>query len=275
MLIDGKAIADDIAQRVRDAIALMARSPRLAVVVVGDDPVVASFVRRKRAFAERVGARFDEHLFSADTGTDELWANVDALARDADIDGIVVQLPLPPGVDRARVLDAIPPEKDVDVLSHSAMAAFAAGIAPVLPPVAGAVQEILERAAYDVAGRDALVLGHGRLVGAPVALLLGRNHAQVTVVDRAIADLGQMLATADIVVAGSGQPGLVTPDLVKNGAVLIDAGTSEESGKIVGDIDPGCAAKASLFTPVPGGVGPITVAVLFKNLTVLARARFR
>jgi methylenetetrahydrofolate dehydrogenase (NADP+)/methenyltetrahydrofolate cyclohydrolase len=270
MIIDGKAIAADI----REKLARIAKSfsvpPKLAIVVVGDDPVIESFVRIKKKVGESLGVVMMEERFAASVEPELLLSAIKKLAGDETIDGIIIQLPLPASINVRDVLDAVPTSKDVDMLSTESVAAFRRGDAPILPPIAGALQEILERAKINVAGKEALVLGYGRLVGVPASLLLRHNGAHVTVIDQEISDLAEHTRESDIIVCGVGKPGLLRPDMLKSGAVLIDAGTSESGGKIVGDAEPACADVASVFTPVPGGVGPIAVALIFKNLLVLA-----
>ena len=269
MIIDGRSIAEEILARVGRALSAYQDPARLAIIMVGDDPRVASFVRQKERAAEKVGVVIVRREFSVEVTENELCEHIAALASDPSIDGIVVQLPLPSHMNLSRVLDVIPISKDVDVHASESVALFGRGEAPVLPPVAGAIQEILDRGKVKVTNRDALVLGHGRLVGVPAALFLRHNYARVTVVDKPVRDLGALTRDAEIIVSGVGQPGLLTPDMVREGVVIIDAGTSESEGKLAGDVDPRCQEKASLYTPVPGGVGPITVAMLLKNLAVL------
>jgi methylenetetrahydrofolate dehydrogenase (NADP+)/methenyltetrahydrofolate cyclohydrolase len=194
----------------------------------------------------------------------------DALAavKEAGPDAVIVQLPLPAEFDAQKILDAIPLEKDADVLSSQAYARFEAG-GGLVPPVAGAVMKILTHAGVSVAGKKAVVIGEGRLVGKPVAVALARAGAAVAKVSTSTQSKDELYRDADIIVAGAGVAHLVTPDLVKEGVVLIDAGTSESNGSIAGDLDPACAAKASVFTPVPGGVGPVAVAILFRNVSRL------
>jgi methylenetetrahydrofolate dehydrogenase (NADP+)/methenyltetrahydrofolate cyclohydrolase len=269
IIIDGKLIAEEILARVGRVLASYGTPACLAIVMVGDDPRVASFVRQKERAAEKVGVTIVRREFPVSVSEDELCADIATLVNDPSVDGIVIQLPLPPTMNLSRVLDMIPMAKDVDVLASESIAAFGRGEAPVIPPVAGAIQEILDRGKVSVISKDALVLGHGRLVGIPAALFLRHNHARVTVIDKPVRDLGVLTRDAEIIVSGVGQPGLLTPDMVKEGAVIIDAGTSESEGKLAGDVDPLCQEKAALYTPVPGGVGPITVAMLLKNLAVL------
>ena len=270
MLIDGKTIAGEIRSTVSAAISRRSVPPHLAIVVVGDNPVIESFVRIKKRVGEELHVRVSECRLSSAVSMQDIASTISLLAEDASVDGIVIQLPLPEGLVAEDVLNLVPVQKDVDMLSAQAMANFRMGVSVILPPVAGAVQEILERAKVDVVGKEVLILGYGRLVGKPVSILLRHNHAHVTVIDKPVADLGIHVRESDVVISGVGHPSLIKPEMLKAGAVLIDAGTSEQGGKIVGDADPECALAASVFTPVPGGVGPIAIAMLFKNLAILA-----
>ncbi len=273
MIIDGKQLAQAVEAQLLRSLSGIARPPLLALVVVGDDPVVERFVRIKVRMGERLGVAVRVIRCDTTESGEEVAATIERLAADDAVDGVVLQLPLPIHMDTDALLNKIPIAKDVDVLARASIAAFAHGDAPVLPPVAGAVQHILEHAAVSVAGAEVLVLGHGRLVGMPVALLLRHNGAHVTVIDRPIADLATHVRESSVVVSGVGKAGLITPQMLTPGCVVIDAGSSESAGKTVGDVDPKCAEIAGFFTPVPGGVGPLTVAMLFKNLLILSRAR--
>lgn len=253
MIIDGKAIAEDIYGSLK-----LSRPLTLGILVGAENPVTDSFVRIKEKAAERLGVTLVRHELASDATTDAAVAGVAILAGACD--GVIVQLPLPKDINVETVLAAIPPQKDVD------------GISPhpkVRPPVAEAVKEILVRMAIDPQGKSAVVIGSGRLVGAPVAVLLANLGADVHVVT--LGDSLDLLADADIIVSGAGQPGLITPEHLKEGVVLIDAGTSESEGRVAGDADPACAEKAAVFTPVPGGVGPIAVAMIFRNLIELSK----
>lgn len=230
----------------------------LGIVCCEPDVVIESFVRIKARAAEKLGVRMVRRDVPASLGTDGMIEAIAALAPMAQ--GVIVQLPLPAHIDTERVLAAIPLEKDVDGLApHS----------PVMPPVARAVREILRGNNVEMRDADAVVLGSGRLVGAPCARMLREEGARVTVVTKETGSLA-CLAEATIVVSGVGEPGLITPEMIRNGVVLIDAGTSEQGGKVCGDVDPRCAEKSRIFTPVPGGVGPIAVAMIFENLFTLA-----
>jgi methylenetetrahydrofolate dehydrogenase (NADP+)/methenyltetrahydrofolate cyclohydrolase len=275
MIIDGKAIAADIREKLARIVSSFPVPPKLAIVVVGEDPVIESFVRIKTKIGESLGISVVQHRFPASMGEAELLSEVRALVADTSVDGIIIQLPLPASMNADAILNAVPVEKDVDVLARESVAAFRRGDAVILPPIAGAIQEILERSGVSVHGKDVLLLGRGRLVGVPAELFFRHNGAHVTMVGRGVTQLSELIKEADIIVCGTGQPGLLRPEMLKEGVVLIDAGTSEEGGKIVGDADPACATVASVFTPVPGGVGPIAVALIFKNLLVLAAARMK
>jgi methylenetetrahydrofolate dehydrogenase (NADP+)/methenyltetrahydrofolate cyclohydrolase len=242
-------------------------------VIVGDDPVIESFVRIKKKFGEAIGVTMHEFRFAGDIAVEKLKKEVAHIAARAELDGVIIQLPLPSTIDVQAIVNIVPAQKDVDVLSHDAMVQFANGEAIVFPPVAGAVAEILKRHEVAVEGKEVLILGYGRLVGRPVSILLRHNNAHVTVIDQPVADLATHVREADIIVSGVGRPLLITPLMLREGTILIDAGTSESGGKIVGDADPACNDVAKLFTPVPGGVGPIAVAMLFKNLLRLTKAR--
>lgn len=251
-VIDGKKIAEDVYAR------LPKKLLTLGILVGEKNPVIDSFVRIKEEAAEKLGIALVREELLLGATTPDAVEHVRSLAEKTD--GIIVQLPLPEGIDVDRVLGAIPPEKDVDGVSLKPL---------VRPPVAGSLEEILRVYDVNMRGKNLVVVGSGRLVGKPCADFLRGKGALVTTVNRN--ESLDSLKDADIVVLGAGQPGLVKPEHIKEGVVLIDAGTSESSGKVVGDADPACAAKCSLFTPVPGGVGPVAVAMIFKNLTILNR----
>lgn len=269
MLIDGRHIAEHLRGKLTLAAGQLEVSPTLAIVIVGENPVVESFVRIKKKFGESIGATILEFRFPSAISGEVLRGEVEALSQRTDVDGVIIQLPLPDTIDVDAVLNAVPVTKDVDMLSRESVALFRKGEAMIFPPVAGAVQEILERNNVSVEGMEVLVLGYGRLVGVPVSILLRHNHAHVTVIDKPVADLREHVRESALIISGVGKSGLITPDMLSGEPILIDAGTSESGGKIVGDIDPACGEFARLMTPVPGGVGPIAVAMLFRNLILL------
>lgn len=271
MIINGKIIRDRIKEEIRKEVSLFPCAITLAIVIVGENPVIESFVNIKKRFANDVGIAVAEKRFPQHATFEDIARALQVLAEDEDIDGIVVQLPLPPHFDTQRALNAIPSHKDVDVLSEKANDLFEKGESRVASPVVGAVCEILKEGKVNVRGKKALVVGYGRLVGRPVSVWLRAEGAHVSIVEGPVPNLGEFLQDADIIVSGAGVAGLIKPNEIKKGVVLIDAGTSEQGGTVVGDADPRSADVAGLFTPVPGGVGPVTVAELFKNLLVLAK----
>lgn len=265
MIIDGKKIAAEIAQTLNEKVALLPHRPALALVIVGEDPVTDRFVRIKKKFAEEVGVHVEEHRFTDAITTDMLMAKVEDISLDDTVDGVVVQLPLPESIDKDAVLGAIPTGKDVDVLSHEAVVAFEAGNFTMTPPVLGAMITILESQNIKVSDKKVVVVGRGALVGKPAAEWFKSQDAEVVVLGRGD-DIAAQTIDADIIVLGAGSPNLLTPDMIKEGVVILDGGTTEAEEKLQGDASAVCAEKSFLFTPVPGGVGPVTVAVLFSNL---------
>jgi 5,10-methylene-tetrahydrofolate dehydrogenase/methenyl tetrahydrofolate cyclohydrolase len=261
MIIDGKQIAAEILARMKVRAAKLPCPPRMVALVGEETAATKSYLKIKTARAADAGCLFETRELNADF---------------QDADAVIAQLPLPSGVDTKKILDFIPIEKDADVLSSVARAKFENGEADVLlPPVVGAVAEILKRGSVELKNKKAVVIGNGFLVGAPVATWLRQQDAEVVVLDITTPpeEFTAALGNADIVVSGAGSPHFIKPEMIKDGIVLIDAGTSESSGKVVGDADPSCASKCSLFTPVPGGVGPIAVAKLFENAVLLAERK--
>lgn len=262
MIVDGKKVASEILKGVH---ARMERTAVVRAVVVAPTPATESYLSIKAARAQEAGMRLEVLQLPESVTSDEV---IEAVTRTG-ADAVIVQLPLPEHLEHRRILDAIPLERDADVLSSKAYERFEKDEAnALLPPVVESVREILVRAQVSPAGKGVAVVGQGRLVGKPVAAWLVNQSAEVAVLTRESGDLS-MLKDASIVVSGAGSPGLIRPEHLSEGVVLIDAGTSEQGGAIVGDADPGCAAVASVFTPVPGGVGPIAVACLFRNVSVL------
>jgi len=271
MIINGKEIANRALIHVREGIEKLSRTPKIRVIIAGENPAIESFVRIKRARAKEVGILFEIQRFSESVSTKEI---IDAVSSGNE-DVLIVQLPLPKHVDTTAVLSTIPTDKDADVLSPTAYSMFEKNVSEALiPPVVFAVREVLKTNDIQISGRRVLVVGNGILVGKPVARYFINEGACVDVVSLEKGSLSDMLPRADIIVSGAGVPNLITPEHIKDGVILIDAGTSEAGGVIVGDIDFACAEKASLLTPVPGGIGPLTVAGLLQNVLTLAMRKF-
>lgn len=263
MIIDGKKIAEKIFSALKKDI--VGKTVTLSVFIVGNNSATESFIRIKRRKADEVGIKLKEIRFDKNVEETHLIKSIKEEGKKRHT--IVVQLPLPATMDRDRVLNSIPANLDVDVLSTESNLLFEKGELPILPPVVGAIDEILKKENVDVKGKKVVVLGLGALVGKPSVIWFKyQKGAEVIALDSKIEDTEIHTREADIIVSGVGIPNLITPDMIKDGVVLLDAGTSEEGGELKGDISLECAKKASIFTPVPGGIGPITVAVLFRNV---------
>lgn len=261
-VVNGNALAKNIKNQLHAELAARLHPPTLGFVRSGDDLVAKKFVGMKAKTAVELGIAVVEVLLPGDADTDAAVAAVREVASKTD--GVIVQMPLAKTIDTKKVLEALPIEKDVDAMG-------ARSGALVLTPVVGAIAYILDtyKGQSFVKEKKVVVVGQGKLVGAPAAVWFRKEGAEVSVVTRGIGDLTEQLQKADVVVLGAGVPGMVTPNMLKPGVVLLDAGTSEEEGALKGDADPSCAEIASLFTPVPGGIGPVAVAMIFKNLLTL------
>jgi methylenetetrahydrofolate dehydrogenase (NADP+)/methenyltetrahydrofolate cyclohydrolase len=265
MIINGKQLAQEMEN---DLSAKFKTLPHKKVVFVmfGDNAAIRQFMGIKSRVAERIGIEAEIKIVLEATTTDEAVSTVSELSNSYD--GVVVQLPLPSHLDTEQVLNAVPVEKDIDVLSFVSIEQYKKGISNRVPPVAAAVHHIMNY--YNVTFNDEniVIVVYGKLVGQPIAYMFDRMNIpyKIITIETLESDKMELLKNADIIISGAGVPYIIKSDMVKAGVVLIDAGTSEQSGKLVGDIDPECASKALLMTPVPGGVGPITVVSLFKNL---------
>lgn len=263
MKVNGKQIAS----RLKEEIKFLASSvpqKSLAIFYVGVNPVIDSYVNLKKKFGQDVGISVEVFRFPESVTETELESAI--TSQSEKFDGVIVQLPLPQHIDKMRVLDSISPEKDVDMLSQTSVERFVKWQTMRLPPVVGAISEIVKEYSIDLTGKKILVIGMGQLVGKPVTLWLQREGLEPVVADKDTADVETLIADADVIICGTGVPWMLTPDMIKDGVVLVDAGASTASGELRGDINPSCDGKASIFSAVPGGLGPITVTALFKNL---------
>ncbi|UZK65077.1 bifunctional 5,10-methylenetetrahydrofolate dehydrogenase/5,10-methenyltetrahydrofolate cyclohydrolase [Sphingomonas sp. M1-B02] len=279
-LIDGTAFAaglvDRVAIQVADLVRATGMTPGLAVVLVGSDPASEIYVRRKIAQTRRAGMESFEHRLAAETGQAELLALIEQLNQDETVHGILVQLPLPPQIDAAAVLDAIAPTKDVDGFHPVNVGRLSTGTGGLVPCTPLGCMLLLETVIDDFRGLKAVVIGKSNIVGKPVALLLLERECTVTVTHILTRNLPEIVRGADIVVAAAGSPGLVRGDWIKPGAVVIDVGinriaTADGRSRIVGDVVTAELGHARAVTPVPGGVGPMTIACLLANTLQAAR----
>ncbi len=277
-LIDGKALAQDIRQSIaQDIEALVGRTgvrPGLAVVLVGDDPASAVYVRNKKKACDMAGLYVDDHTLPATTTQEELLKLIRQLNADPKIHGILVQLPLPPQIDSQTVLNAVSPDKDADGFHPYNIGRLVAGDPLFVPCTPKGVIRMIESTGQAIEGKRAVVLGRSNIVGKPVAILLMHRHATVTICHSRTQDLPGICREADILVAAIGKAQFVKADMVKPGAVVIDVGINRlGDGRLVGDVDfKPVKERAGWLSPVPGGVGPMTIAMLLAN-TVEAATR--
>jgi methylenetetrahydrofolate dehydrogenase (NADP+)/methenyltetrahydrofolate cyclohydrolase len=276
-IIDGKAIAARrramAAERAK-GLAGSGVTPGLAVVIVGEDPASQVYVRMKEKACAEVGIYSEKHELAADTTQEALLDLVQELNGRDEIDGILVQLPLPDHMDEDAVIDAISPDKDVDGFHPISVGRLVIGKDAFLPCTPHGVMVLLEETGVDLKGKEAVVVGRSNIVGKPVALMLLSKHATVTVCHSRTKDLAEVCRRADVLVVAVGRPEMVKGDWVKEGAVVIDVGTNRTEDGLVGDVEfEAAAARASAITPVPGGVGPMTIAMLMENTVEAATHR--
>lgn len=274
-LMDGKALAAQKKAAIRAEVERLARTPGLAVLLVGENPASQIYVRGKARDCEECGIRCMDFRLPAQTTESELLTLIAELNGRADVDGILVQLPLPEGIRERRVLEAIAPEKDVDAFHPENVGRLVQGQARYLPCTPAGVMELLRAAGVDPAGRRAVIVGRSNIVGKPMALLLLQADATVTVCHSRTPDLADECRLADILISAVGRRGLITADMIKPGAAVVDVAMNrDEDGKLCGDVDFAAAcAVAAHITPVPGGVGPMTRAMLMENTLRAARLR--
>lgn len=269
-ILDGKALAAEIRAELKtrvDRLAARGHRPGLAVILVGDDSASQVYVRNKIKACADTGITSLEFRMPADTSEEALLAKIAELNADPAVDGILVQMPVPRHIDARKVIDAIDPEKDVDGFHVCNAGALMIGKPGFLPCTPYGVMKLLEKAGCSIEGKHAVIVGRSNIVGKPQALLLLSKNATVTVAHSRTADLGAVTRTADILIAAVGRAKLITADMVKPGAVVIDVGMNrDENGRLCGDVDFAAVAPvAGAITPVPGGVGPMTIAMLLTN----------
>ena len=277
-ILDGKALAAEIRTEVKAQVEVLAQKgvhTALAVVLVGDDPASQVYVRNKIKACADAGIKSLEFRMSSETTQEALLARIAELNADDSVDGILVQLPLPPQINAEAVIAAIDPDKDVDGFHTANAGALVTGKEGFVPCTPFGVMRLIDKSGVDPAGKTAVIVGRSNIVGKPMALLLLAANATVTVAHSKTPDLGAVTRTADILVAAVGRAKLIKADMVKPGAVVIDVGMNrDENGKLCGDVDFASVKDvAGHITPVPGGVGPMTIAMLLQNTVIAARKR--
>ncbi len=272
-MIDGRALAAKVRAQVAEEVAAYGEPVCLATLLVGDDPASHIYVGRKHDASAEVGIDSRDHRFPAATPESEILDLLAELNADDDVDGILVQLPLPEHMDEQKVTRSVDPAKDVDGFHPLNAGRLFLGEPLHVPATPLGVMRMLQEYGVELEGTNAVVIGRSEIVGKPMAMLLLAGHATVTMCHSRTKDLSRHSRDADVLVAAVGRPGLVTPDLVKPGATVIDVGVNRTESGLVGDVDKAVAEVAGLMTPVPGGVGPMTIAMLLSN--TLRAARFR
>ena len=275
-LISGKEISLSVKERVAEEVKDLKKNgiePCLAVILVGDDPASKVYVNNKKKACEFCGIRSLEYLLPADASQEELNSLVEKLNSDESVNGILCQLPLPPHLDEKEVLNLIKPEKDVDAFHPENVGHIMIGDFNFLPCTPAGIMEMLKYENIGLDGKNCVIIGRSNIVGKPMAMLMLKENATVTVCHSHTKNLKEVVARADVVVAAVGKAKFVTADMIKDGAVIIDVGINRcEDGKLYGDVDfEACKEKASYITPVPGGVGPMTIATLMKNTLKAAK----
>jgi methylenetetrahydrofolate dehydrogenase (NADP+)/methenyltetrahydrofolate cyclohydrolase len=276
VILEGKPVAErvlgDVRARVARLVADHRVTPKLAVILVGEDPASQVYVRNKKRSAESVGIATQDFLYPAGLGQDELHALIDRINEDASLHGVLLQLPLPKGLDEDAAVARIAPEKDADGLTPANLGRLLAGKPGVLPCTPAGCIEVLDHYGAKLEGAEAVVIGRSRLVGKPLAQLLLARNATVTMCHTRTRDLAAHARRADILCVAAGRARMVTGDMVKPGAWVIDVGVNRlDTGKLAGDVDfASVESVAAAITPVPGGIGPMTIAMLMKNTVAAA-----
>jgi methylenetetrahydrofolate dehydrogenase (NADP+)/methenyltetrahydrofolate cyclohydrolase len=290
-----EAILEEVRQGVEELAAAGLRAPKLAALLVGDDPASAIYVRSKTRMCSETGLDSEAFQLPSSTSTEELLKRIDELNHDAGVDGILVQLPLPEGLDTDVVLDAVDPAKDVDGIHPENVGLIVQGRPRFVTCTPGGIIELLERNEIEIHGKNAVIIGRSEIVGKPMAMLLMHRHATVTICHSRTQDLPGVARAADILIVAIGRDAMVTPEFVKPGACVIDVGINRVADRqrveeifgadadwqkfedrgylVVGDVHPAVAEVAGAFTPVPGGVGPLTIGMLLANTLRSARRR--
>ncbi|PIS05089.1 MAG: bifunctional methylenetetrahydrofolate dehydrogenase/methenyltetrahydrofolate cyclohydrolase [Candidatus Buchananbacteria bacterium CG10_big_fil_rev_8_21_14_0_10_42_9] len=278
-IVDGKAIAQDILEDLKGRVQKLKaqnKQPALAVVLVGDDKPSHTYVTKKQESAKDIGIDFFRFEFPASVSKDELIAEVEKIQAEKNLSGMIIQLPVPEGLwnDTREIVNHINLDIDVDCLSYPALGKVLMGKSPFVPPTPGAIMHILKYHQVSLDGKNICLVGRGDLIGKPLAGMLLNEKVAFSVHGRSTKNLADFTLAADIIITGVGKKDVVTSDMVSEGAMIIDAGVTFVDGKMYGDVDfAGVKDKASLITPVPGGVGPITVAKLLENTVISCELR--
>ncbi|MEK7148935.1 MAG: bifunctional 5,10-methylenetetrahydrofolate dehydrogenase/5,10-methenyltetrahydrofolate cyclohydrolase [Patescibacteria group bacterium] len=274
ILLDGKKLAEELKDKLKKEFQKLRAPATLVFVEVGENPVSRKFIEQKKKLGEELGVSVRVRNFPDGISGSELRKKLAEIVHDDAVSGVVIQLPLPNSLlpQTQDILNAVVPKKDIDVLSARSVGDYRVGKSRIAPPVVGAIQALFEKYGIEYKKSHIVIIGAGQLVGKPIADWLLREQIPHTVLTDKSLDISSSTKNADILISGTGRAGLITGDMIQEGAVIIDAGTSEMEGRLVGDTDfPSVSEKAGFITPVPGGVGPLTVVMIYKNLLELLK----
>ncbi len=271
---DGKKLSEKILDNIKKEIKNRRLKLKLAVILVGNNQVSKIYINQKKKACEKVGIDFQLFKFPVKISTQKLKREIKKIVKNPTNSGAIIQLPLPKNFNTQEILNLVPAKKDIDVLSDKSAERFYSGNFFILPPVVGVVSHILKEYKIPARKKKIIIIGSGRLIGKPLFFWLSRKKYKVSVVDKSTKNIPSITKKADILISGVGKPNLIKGSMVKKGVIVIDAGTSVYRGKLKGDVDfETVSKKASYITPVPGGVGPMTVACLLKNLLILNKKK--
>lgn len=271
MVLDGRLPAKMIKQKLIDTLTTIPVNPKLAIVLVGQNPASLTYIKHKQKFAAAIGVDFQVIQMNSDSSSEQVIGQIEQLNSDPSVHGIIVQLPLPNNKSPDSILAAILPSKDVDGLSPTNAGRLAQGQGGIVPATARGVVALLEHYRIPLRGQQIVVVGRSRLVGVPLGLLCLKHDATVTIAHRHTDKLDDICRGVDIIVAAAGQPGLINQNFVTNNSIIVDVGINRTEDGIVGDVSPAIYQTVQAYSPVPGGVGPLTVACLYQNLIEAAR----
>jgi len=270
IILDGRKLAEKILRKLKKEIKKYHLKLGLAVVLIGENPISEVFTKQKEKISQKIGIKFRLFKLSAKISFQKLKEDIEEIVLDSDNSGIIIQLPIPKKFNTQEILNLIPVKKDIDCLSEKSFGKFYQGSLLILPPVVGAILKILKEYKISIKGKNIVVIGTGKLVGLPTTLWLLKEKATVTAVNEFTKNISFFTKKADILISGAGKPNFITGKMINKGIIVIDAGTSIEKGRLVGDVDfKSVSKKARYIAPVPGGIGPLTITCLFENLIIL------
>ena len=274
VIMDGKALSNKIRAEIKEEVEFLRKNidcvPGLAVVLVGNDPASEIYVRNKEKACAEVGFTSKKIVLEDTVSEDELLSVIDGLNQDNNIDGILVQLPLPTHINKDRVIDSIATEKDVDIFKTDSMGKLFEGVHSIAPCTPSGIMALLDEYEIELEGKHCVVIGRSNIVGKPIAMMLMQRNATVTMCHSKTKNLKELCQMADIIVCAVGKENLITDDMIKDGVVIVDVGINRNSqGKVCGDVNIEDKSRVSYMTPVPGGVGPMTITMLLQNTLIL------